>query len=203
MSEVAQDVRIATLENQLHDLLTWKQSISFLLGIAFRAFDSGVGHSEIAQSPISVLKSNKVADLAKDIPSATTWKPRRLSIPAAVGPKATVVEVNKPPMVVEEKSKVSVEIAEVPASPISVKTSDETTLVPEKASTKVAFDILDIIERYGQNLGKTQSEESTTTKDPWLGRAKFAPKVELYVEAGLPIKMILPSFPWKSVSPAR
>lgn len=28
----------------------------------------------------------------------------------------------------------------------------------------------------------------------------FAPKVESHVVAGRPIKMILPSFPWKSVS---
>ena len=103
-----------------------------------------------------------------------------------------------------EKPIASSVTSEAPSTPIDVKpdpiapASEETAPVPEKASTKVAFKILDIIQSYGQNLTNPGLERSPS-KDQWLGWVKFAPKAELYVEADEPIKMILPSFPWKSV----
>ena len=68
---------------------------------------------------------------------------------------------------------------------------------PETDSTQTAYRILDVIQKYGQHLeGEAKTESST----PWAGRAMFAPKVENFVLSKRPIQLILPSFPWKSVS---
>lgn len=210
MSEVAQDLRIATLEMQLHDLLRWKQSITSLLGVAFTAFDNALSHSEKPKAPISVVTFQQAVEVAqttisvKEIHLAPTWTPRPSPMPALAEKQPMVVGLSGPPDAVKKNTKASAETSEGPAhvktNPV-VSVSTETALVPEKASTKVAFKILDIIQRYGQNLINPELEGSTS-KDQWLGRAKFAPKVELYVEAAQPIKMILPSFPWKSVNDA-
>lgn len=206
----AQEIRIAALEKQLHDLLRWKQSISSLLGVAFTAVDNALVHSEKSLSPISIVKLHKAAEAVqtitsdKEIPLAPTWMPRRLKVPALVEKQPIVVEPEVPSAVVKKNAQAFAETSEGHAWPIDDKPNlitpacEETALVPEKASTKVAFKILNIIQRYGQNL-KNPEPQVSASEDQWLGRAKFAPKVEFYVDAGLPIKMILPSFPWKSV----
>lgn len=60
----------------------------------------------------------------------------------------------------------------------------------ENPSTKLALQILDIIQRYGQNI---------SPKDiPWAGKTKFLPFVEDYVKNNEPVRMVLPAFPFKS-----
>lgn len=61
--------------------------------------------------------------------------------------------------------------------------------VPERAGSKIALQILDIIQRYGSNVAGG---------DPWAGKAKFVPMVEAYVAKNEPVQMVLPAFPFKS-----
>ncbi|KAK4120749.1 hypothetical protein N657DRAFT_542630, partial [Parathielavia appendiculata] len=59
----------------------------------------------------------------------------------------------------------------------------------------VAHKILDVLQSYGKH---TEADGGDNHK--WLGREKFLPPVEQYVRSQQSIKMILPSFPWKSVN---
>ena len=71
--------------------------------------------------------------------------------------------------------------------------SSATTL---RTPDAVANDILDVLERYGQHL---KTEADGIAPDVWLGKPMFKPGVLKQVKSNLPIRMILPSFPWKSV----
>lgn len=55
---------------------------------------------------------------------------------------------------------------------------------------KLALQILNIIQRYGQN--------SNSQGIPWAGKTKFLPFVEEYVIKQKPIRCVLPAFPFKS-----
>ena len=59
----------------------------------------------------------------------------------------------------------------------------------------VAHKILDVLETYGRH-----AESDGGDNHKWLGREKFFPRVEQYVRSQQTVKMILPSFPWKSVN---
>lgn len=64
---------------------------------------------------------------------------------------------------------------------------------PQCAENKVARDILDVIQQYGRHIATPDSFH-------WLGRSKFLERIEAQIEKKEAIKMILPAFPWKSVS---
>ncbi|KAL6796292.1 Pyoverdine/dityrosine biosynthesis domain-containing protein [Trichoderma sp. SZMC 28013] len=59
--------------------------------------------------------------------------------------------------------------------------------------TDITSRILTIIQGYGHNEENAEGEQ-------WLGRAKFVPRVQKYVDSNAPIDLILPGFPWKSVN---
>ncbi|MCJ1389440.1 hypothetical protein MMC18_002297 [Xylographa bjoerkii] len=61
------------------------------------------------------------------------------------------------------------------------------TEIPDTPSAKLSLQILDIIQRYGQN-----------TDDGWVGKQKFLPFVDEYVKNLKPVEMVLPAFPFKS-----
>jgi hypothetical protein len=61
--------------------------------------------------------------------------------------------------------------------------------------TKLTNKVLDIIESYGQHTGESASAAGSI----WIGRTKFTPRVESFIRNLEPVKMFLPSFPWKSV----
>ena len=63
--------------------------------------------------------------------------------------------------------------------------------VPKTPFIKLATEICDIIQRYGQNIN---------TDNPWASRQKWLAVVEECVEGSKPVRMILPAFPWKSVN---
>ncbi|KAL9595341.1 MAG: hypothetical protein Q9219_006495 [cf. Caloplaca sp. 3 TL-2023] len=66
----------------------------------------------------------------------------------------------------------------------------DSVVFTERPSAKLAIDILDIIQRYGNN---------TVSGDVlWPGKAKFMPVVEACVVKNEPIRMVLPAFPFKS-----
>lgn len=62
--------------------------------------------------------------------------------------------------------------------------------VPEQPSGSVASQILDIIQRYGNNIA--------AEGDAWPGKTKFMPMVEAFVSKREPVLMVLPAFPFKS-----
>ena len=59
--------------------------------------------------------------------------------------------------------------------------------ISDTPTAKLSLQILDIIQRYGQN-----------TDDGWAGKQKFLPFVEEYVKNQKPVEMVLPAFPFKS-----
>ncbi|MCJ1283298.1 hypothetical protein MMC26_002626 [Xylographa opegraphella] len=61
---------------------------------------------------------------------------------------------------------------------------------PEKPQCSVASLILDILERYGHNTHRSEQL--------WLGKLDFLPAIQGYLDAGKPVRMILPAFPFKS-----
>jgi len=79
----------------------------------------------------------------------------------------------------------------IPETPL-----EELSPLPEKPATRLAHDILDVIQGYGQHLNVGSDAASGGA---WIGKAMFVARVEKQVELDEPIKMIMPSFPWKSV----
>jgi len=67
----------------------------------------------------------------------------------------------------------------------------------DDVSTKVAYDILNVIAQYGRHL---YSSSHSGDSESWLGKSTFVQRVRSQVEKNEPIRMILPAFPWKSVS---
>jgi pyoverdine/dityrosine biosynthesis protein Dit1 len=59
----------------------------------------------------------------------------------------------------------------------------------------VSYRILDVLQKYGRHI-----EPEGENNHKWLGRDMFFPRVLEYVKKHQPVKMILPSFPWKSVN---
>jgi Pyoverdine/dityrosine biosynthesis protein len=62
----------------------------------------------------------------------------------------------------------------------------------ETPSTKIAHQILDIIQRYGHNVG------AKNAPGPWAGKEKFVAPVEEHVLKNETVQMVLPAFPFKS-----
>lgn len=60
----------------------------------------------------------------------------------------------------------------------------------DRPTAKRALQILNIIQRYGQNTAPSDI--------PWAGKARFLPVVEQYVKNNEPVRMVLPAFPFKS-----
>ncbi|KAJ9627778.1 hypothetical protein H2203_002995 [Taxawa tesnikishii (nom. ined.)] len=74
-----------------------------------------------------------------------------------------------------------------------VSLPDKEEPLPSRSSSQIAESILDVLQMFGQHL-------SADGIDSWTGRAMFFGSVHKRVEAGQPIKMVLPSFPWKSIN---
>lgn len=86
------------------------------------------------------------------------------------------------------KSTTSIPKENKPATQPAVK-------IPQASRGKpdIATQIMDIIQGYGHN-------EDNSSGDAWLGRYKFEPRVRKAVESQIPIPLVLPAFPWKSVN---
>ncbi|KAI9765808.1 MAG: hypothetical protein M1840_007090 [Geoglossum simile] len=83
-------------------------------------------------------------------------------------------------------------ISEGSQTPVTPATSSEqeSAIAFDNPSSKLALQVLDIIQRYGQNVAPHDI--------PWAGKIKFLPFVEEYVKNNKPVKMVLPAFPFKS-----
>lgn len=66
----------------------------------------------------------------------------------------------------------------------------DSVALAERPSAQLAIQILDIIQRYGNNAVSGDAS--------WPGKVKFMPVVEACVVKREPIRMILPAFPFKS-----
>ena len=69
-------------------------------------------------------------------------------------------------------------------------TSINSVVANERPEANVAGQILDIIQRYGDNI--------VSGEDSWPGKTKFMPLVETFVSKSEPVMMVLPAFPFKS-----
>lgn len=56
--------------------------------------------------------------------------------------------------------------------------------------------ILDLLEQYGRHTNQHTGSQDQV----WIGRSNFSERVRRQVRQNTPIKMVLPSFPWKSIN---
>ena len=66
----------------------------------------------------------------------------------------------------------------------------------KRSPKEFASDIMDTIQKYGRHIHVSH----TLGQCEWIGRSIFLDTVEEQVSQDKAIKMILPAFPWKSVS---
>ncbi|KAK8017819.1 glutamyl-tRNA(Gln) amidotransferase [Apiospora rasikravindrae] len=71
-------------------------------------------------------------------------------------------------------------------------------LEPRPPTCPLASRVLDVMASYSQHL----TADGGSQRGYWPGKPRFMDRVQHQMEIGAPIKMILPSFPWKSVSVA-
>lgn len=93
----------------------------------------------------------------------------------------------------DEKREIREEMRELELTPPATPSR---TPSPVQDIKKLASDILDIIQRYGQHLSRSDDDHSSE----WLGKPLFIGKVQAQLEKGQAIRLILPAFPWKSVN---
>ncbi|MCJ1399865.1 hypothetical protein MMC11_003068 [Xylographa trunciseda] len=75
-------------------------------------------------------------------------------------------------------------------SPTLPATDLSQNLTPERRDKSSALQILDILERYGHNGNRSEQG--------WLGKLDFLSVIQGYIDAGKPVRMIIPAFPFKS-----
>lgn len=75
-------------------------------------------------------------------------------------------------------------------------TTPSRATTPVQDLTKLASDILDIMQRYGQHLPSADDQHS----GQWIGKPLFMGKVKAQLEKDQAIRLIMPAFPWKSVN---
>ncbi|KAF2848073.1 Clavaminate synthase-like protein [Plenodomus tracheiphilus IPT5] len=93
---------------------------------------------------------------------------------------------------------VGLPITPAPSTPGVVSTPGTAPATPaieeedlfDRPTAKLALQILNIIQRYGQNTAPSDI--------PWAGKVRFLPAVEQYVKNNDPVRMVLPAFPFKS-----
>jgi hypothetical protein len=111
-------------------------------------------------------------------------------------------------LVHDDKKTTTIEVREAvitppesPASSVTPGTTPGTTpgsTTPKHDLDKLAGDILDVIQRYGQHLPSADSKDGQPGE--WLGRKMFMGKVKAQLAKNQAIRLILPAFPWKSVN---
>ncbi|KAI9890315.1 MAG: hypothetical protein M1814_004225 [Vezdaea aestivalis] len=170
--DLGAESRIAVLEDQIKELAEWKETFVKTLALAF-ATNNVLQKLEPPQKKKQpkAPKKSKVVVVEKELPPSPAS--------TAVSETAHLGDL--------EYNKEITQLVTPPPEPVD--------LVVEKESTRLSIQILDVIQRYGQHL-KTENGPANA----WIGRSRFLPGVEAHVEANQPIKMILPSFPWKSIN---
>ncbi len=176
-----QEERINALEAQLQALLQWQQSFS---STTFVTIQPGKESLHVKSSLKRVVFQNKEDGSVVSTKEVLTTPPD--SPPLSTLP-TTVQDV--PPAELE-----ALDLPPLPASPTIVQDIAEVESTP--TATNIAETVLKVLQRYGKHL----NESIASTGEEWVGKTKFLPHVQGFIERGEPVKMILPAFPWKSVS---
>ncbi|KAK4095799.1 hypothetical protein N658DRAFT_511763 [Parathielavia hyrcaniae] len=170
--KLSYEKRLAELESQIQALLNWKKAILATLTLAIRP------------TAPAATRRKSTADVV--------WVKRKGSIHLSV---QTVAE----DVLQEKTAPAAIFDCTIVAEPEEVKPLPRLLTVPTPLASPapciVAHKILDVLQSYGRH-----TESDGGDKHKWLGRDKFFPRVERFVRAQQPVKMILPSFPWKSVN---
>ncbi|KAL8720598.1 MAG: hypothetical protein Q9225_002562 [Loekoesia sp. 1 TL-2023] len=182
--------RIAALESQVEGLLQWQQSFISALSFAFSPDTNRPLHASTRMKS-QAEKKTKNTSVSKHVP---------VKEPIITVTKTTITAPTTP---ASEKS-ATITLSETVSTAATTPGSETPPLIethkataPKTESSRLAYRVLDVIQRYGQHM---KTGEETPDSATWAGRAKFAPKVESHIVAGQPIKLILPSFPWKSIN---
>ena len=190
--------RIAYLECQLQDLLRWQESFNSKppKPIKAQVFKKAKAHDKVKE-PASVgplpLPQLVAAVKSMDTPSITPG----IATPAALVEKTGALSATaKESYFYTPATTPGVETPPVEEAKPTIPTS-ESQVLPTVEFQGVTHRILDVLQRYGQHLG---GEDNGSEHAMWAGRGMFAPKIEKYIAAEQSIKLVLPSFPWKSVS---
>lgn len=164
--------RLAALELQLGDLMRWKDLFVSSLGLAAAVNPNLFAHGMQTALP-------QYAQLPVQQPSYIDIKNQNANLLSARMPPT-------PPESVGDANE-----AKIIDLPTRTPSPDA-----DAAQTVVAGKVLDIIQSYGKHLANEDSEAG----EEWVGRKKFTPKVMHWVKQGVPVRMIIPAFPWKSVN---
>ncbi|KAH6873788.1 Pyoverdine/dityrosine biosynthesis protein-domain-containing protein [Thelonectria olida] len=166
-----------------------------------------------------LLYEKRLAELESHIQALLTWKQAILATLEAVNrPTSPVISRRKTVDVVPPELKSLVGVVHIPTEATVPENKESVPTVPSnntidaqpgevtsqasvihvspqlRAPHDIAHRILDVLQAYGRHI------ESDEGKHEWLGREKFFPRVAQYVNSQQPIRMILPSFPWKSIN---
>lgn len=163
---VDSDNRISALEKQVQALLQWQQSFC-------TAFTPVLARNDLFLTNVEPAKSSA----------------------AESAPSEVYLEVPTPPATPSSRPMTKprpLEREEVATESAPILSARDLIAVSEPPVTKLATEIVDIIQRYGQN--------TNTADNPWASRQRWLAVVERYVEAGKAVRMILPAFPWKSLN---
>lgn len=156
----------------------------------FAASDDRESRLQLLESQVQDLKQWKTSFL----PTVTT-----ADMPGSPSSSSTLSSVHSGDFNPSETSPSllpSPRLKPIESKPVQLKLDTLRSLEPArvlKSDADVTSRIMTIIQSYGQN-------EENGSGDIWLGRFRFEPRVRKAVDKGVPIPLVLPAFPWKSVN---
>lgn len=171
-------LRFAALEKQVELLVLQLQLLAHNAtpSIQLSVQDGGLDLGKLKQLP--------------KFPSISLPTPPEIEISRPTTPEHSERSLSK---VFSQKKEYSLPVTPQPEFSLPVTPALQPELDEDQYQTpsaKLALQILNIIQRYGQN--------SNSQGIPWAGKAKFMPFVEEYVINQKPILCVLPAFPFKS-----
>ncbi|KAK4078961.1 hypothetical protein Trihar35433_66 [Trichoderma harzianum] len=162
--------------------------------IAINIVDVQDGHGFAVESQLGDF--NRLALLEAQVKELTQWK-------RSISPAITSVSSSASDSGSDSdtpSSELSLDTKELLPPPVSTgnvvkpsKAAARNNLPAKKPDMDMTSRILTIIQGYGHNEENAEGEQ-------WLGRAKFVPRVQKHVDSNVPIELVLPAFPWKSVN---
>ncbi|PNP78552.1 hypothetical protein FNYG_08100 [Fusarium nygamai] len=170
-TQLSNEERLAQVESQLQALLLWKKTILAALEEDFRRSSTGISR-------------RKTVDV---IPSKLKSQPWAIHNPAEI----RLLEKDDRVAITPFDETVVAELEDVTSQPLSVIPAQPHLWAPHDKAQR----ILDVLETYGRHI---QPDGEGNCK--WLGRERCFAHVAQHVKDQRPVRMILPSFPWKSIN---
>ncbi|MCJ1378565.1 hypothetical protein MMC17_001664 [Xylographa soralifera] len=144
------------------------------------------GPSEAVMETILVHEpGDRLSILEKQVRTLLEWQ--RIMIGSS---RRSCCEESPASIVVDEMLLSSARYQEIPTNSIINLPLQPKSEKLEKPESSPALQVLDILERYGHNTNRSEQR--------WLGKFDFMLAIQGYVDAGKPVRMILPAFPFKS-----